>query len=96
MLETNKYDLKYFIEKFVAIPDDEWTTNDFENYIGQRCALGHCGFRKGQTSGFAEGDHLMELLGHEVVAINDGVVTHYKQKTPKQRILAALKDIREK
>lgn len=41
------YDVNYFIKKFKAIPDKDWTTGSFMNgFTSQRCALGHCMSRK--------------------------------------------------
>ena len=39
----NNFDTDYFIAKFSPIPDDQWTTGEFVNDNGARCALGHCG-----------------------------------------------------
>jgi len=82
------FDVDYFIKKFEAIPDEDWTTGQFENDIGQRCALGHCTF--------IESASLKDILLDEVAEINDGTDGQYQQETPKSRILAALKDIKEK
>lgn len=36
------YNEAYFIEKFEAIPLEQWTTDEYEKE-GCYCALGHCG-----------------------------------------------------
>jgi hypothetical protein len=88
------YDKAYFIAKFEAIPEDKWTT---ENFIDERgcCALGHCGFDSLIET--REGNDLILLLkwhfGFGPSRINDGRHSRYQQPTPKQRVLAALKDL---
>jgi hypothetical protein len=91
------YSIDYFIEKFKAIPRSKWTTRHFED--GDKyCALGHCGFTVSgkQTD---EGNALIALFKSRyrsegvLTNINDGASVEYKQKTPKGRILAALKDL---
>ena len=94
------YDVDYFIKKFAAIPDEDWTTRKFVNDLGQCCALGHCGSRtmpKGLYSVHSrESTSLRDILLNEVVEINDGRHGQYQQETPKARILAALRDIEGK
>lgn len=83
------YDAAYFIAKFEGIPEDQWCTDRTTNERGQHCAIGHLDHEGG--------DALCRLfartIGSPVVNINDKICTNYKQPTPKQRILAALRDI---
>lgn len=89
------YDKNYFISKFEAIPEDRWMTGDFVDESGRCCAFGHCGVRP-LSPGFNGGDEayaLACLLRNCTSSINDGQDDRYKQPTPKQRILAALRDV---
>lgn len=93
-----KYDASYFIAKFEAIPEEKWCTDGFTNDAGQCCAAGHCGLRN--DSDWTPGmeayalDQIFDDL--DVVSVNDGKDSRYPQPTPKQRILAALRDIQAK
>lgn len=93
------YDADYFIYKFKAIPEGEWCKGKFK-YSNKFCALGHCGARTGYVKGIPEADALSDLfeknICEELVEINDGTSGEYLQKSPKQRILAALRDIKDK
>jgi len=91
---VNKFDVNYFIKKFEAIPEELWAINSFQDELGRYCALGHCGY--GLNAETSEGATLNKLLGWVTIAINDGRHKKYPQPTPKQRILAALHDIKEK
>jgi hypothetical protein len=88
------YDKAYFIAKFEAIPEDKWTTRHYRNDEGQCCAVGHCLPLTG-TQSQEKSDFL--ILGHRsylnFIEINDGRHSRYQQPTPKQRVLAALKDL---
>lgn len=95
-----KYDAAYFIEKFKEIPDEKWCMYVFYNLASQCCALGHCGAKE-SAGDTLESDTLYELFeehGINVVSVNDGKLNdrkggNYTQKTPKERVLAALEDI---
>jgi hypothetical protein len=93
------YNVDYFINKFEAIPEDQWCTGTFvDPYNGSHCALGHCGVNKNSNTNWPqESLDLMKLLHNyvNVTSINDGKDFKYQQETPKQRILAALKNIKE-
>jgi hypothetical protein len=90
------YDVEYFINKFQSIPEDKWTTRNYTE-DDKHCALGHCGVGsiRGENP---EAEALIEffdlLSPGTIVYINDGLYTKYQQPTPKQRILAALYDIK--
>lgn len=92
------YNVDYFIKKFEATQDNKWITN---NYIlgDSFCALGFCG-RDGIRES-KEADDLVNLFLSNSFAhpaeVNDGKQNQpYQQPTPKQRILAALYDIKAK
>jgi hypothetical protein len=105
------YDVQHFINKFEAIPEDKWTTGSRgtrENELGEYCAYGHCGIRHGvYLDSTQEAIALAKLFYHidrtpffcdlsfGVCWINDGKYGDYQQDTPKQRILAALYDIKK-
>jgi hypothetical protein len=89
-----KYDVDYFIRKFAAIPEDNWYTHEYTNNDGTKmCALGHCGSRQDEDD-TSQSNALRDILEHCVGSINDGSDSRYQQPTPKQRILAALNDIK--
>lgn len=101
------YNVQYFINKFSAISDDMWISGSLNN--GRACcALGHCGVleqnigEEGEIN-HSEGEALAILLSivHPsnnnfavVYKLNDGYLTKYPQPTPKERILAALYDVK--
>lgn len=96
-----QYDAQYFIEKFEAIPEDRWTTGEYVNSSKQCCALGHCGFRNNKNQIWTpEGEALVSLFddgGLGIIdGVNDGHDPRYRQPTPKQRVLAALRDAKER
>ncbi len=89
---------EYFINKFEAIPEDQWCTGDFEDTEGRHCAAGHCGSVYGNVG--AEATVLYNLISAlsienpvNIVLVNDGADGRYMQPTPKQRVLAALRDL---
>lgn len=94
-----KYDVDYFINKFMAIPEDRWCQGEFENDLGQCCTLGHCGMNGSEFT--EEGWALSELVSeyyyksgityHPVTKINDG-----DGPNPKENILRVLTKIKEK
>lgn len=89
------YDVNWFIDKFEKIPEELWCIGVF--YDGKkRCAAGHCGFVTTQET--LEFSYLRWLFGSSstIFEINDGQNINYQQPTPKQRILAALRDVKAK
>lgn len=89
------YTVDYFIEKFEKIPEDLWFMGDYFNENKTSfCALGHCGC-DGEEGDTMEGIALYKLLNYDIPEINDGEHNIYQQPTPKQRILAALYDIKK-
>lgn len=94
------YDVDYFIRKFEATSEDQWMTYSYTNVQETRfCALGWCGARgNNRTSPTLESNGLALLFSKymlRVPEINDGTHPRYPQPTPKQRILAALYDIKK-
>lgn len=104
------YDVNYFIAKFEAIPDDKWITGSLGIAgSGKHCALGHCGVEDSKET--EEAHALGALFGFfnpmEVWKVNDLSIFPEDQRipivalvenipTPKQRILAALYDIKKR
>ena len=93
------YNVDYFIKKFEAIPEENWTVGVYED--GDKCcAMGHCGIRDDfSVPDTYESRELFRLIfsnySCHVTNINDGEIEGYQQPTPKQRILAALYDIKK-
>lgn len=81
------YDKAYFLQKFTAIPEEQWIEGKFTDELGRHCALGFCDMAT------REDVDLCELFDWHVSKINDGNHTGYQQPTPRQRILAALHDL---
>lgn len=93
-----KYTVDYFIEKFEAIPEDNWITGKYYDPEIGCCALGWCGEKNFEET--VESNSLTNLLKGWVAEINDGTlhgqhIKYRKFTTPKQRILAALNDIKK-
>ncbi len=97
-----KYDANYFIKKFEKIPDNKWTTGKFVDKKGRKCALGHCGRTNSGFSGRIKESSLLsslfiDMFGFSVAQVNDN--NNFKMyshlgKTPKERILVALYNIK--
>lgn len=95
------YDVDYFIAKFEAIPEEKWSIGSGNKYT--KCAMMHCGVKISANSNYIYNDEISALItlfrtidGGSVISINDGWDDSYTQPTPKQRILAALHDIKAK
>lgn len=96
------YDVDYFLDKFSRIPEEMWCVGSLQNDDGARCALGHTINCKNVYTALHGGTvHQPELMAFReiffhlgVVGINNGFDPNYQQPTPKQRILAALKDVK--
>lgn len=91
-----KYDVDYFIQKFEAIPEDEWGMGWLANELtGKKCMLGHCGQRD-YINPTPEVEALSRIFDlewtTELYEINDGIGKwkHLAIK-PKDRVLKALK-----
>lgn len=104
------YTIDYFINKFEAIPENKWCTNTFDNGVskcalGHCMDRNHTNFSISQKlygtiygEEFAAIVKLFEKEGENgnftIAHINDGSYNKYKQSSPKQRILAALHDLK--
>lgn len=94
------YDVQYFIDKFEGIPEELW--NEDGNYINSKnrkckCAMGHLGIWHSSKLN-DEAIALSSLIGSFglVTDINDGYPSYRKYgSTPKERILNALKEIKQ-
>lgn len=90
-----KYDIDYFIAKFAAIPDDQWTTEEFTDGNGCKCALGHCGLTPFSQGVNPEVQALVRIVAYPA-RVNDGNEEYARfGSTPKERILNALKAAKE-
>lgn len=92
------YDVDYFIHKFEQTEEREWCVENFMKGT-QKCALGHCGCKEkvGDTKEGLALHSLFKKNGYfSVTLINDGESELFMQKTPKQRVLAALYAIKSK
>lgn len=82
--------LQDFIEFYEGIPENKWCIGEYTNPFGQHCAYGHLGTDdynilpvESKLGKFAQG----------LMTVNDNINSYYKQPTPKQRVLAYLKDL---
>lgn len=102
------YNIQHFINKFSLIPDFKIIPHRQNDERGNHCALGWCNPSYTQDSTQEEytaliqffdelcQDHSENLSGWIVANINNGIDLRYQQESPKQRILAALYDIKAK
>lgn len=99
------YTVDYFLQKFEAIPEEEWTVRKFKRPGGRKCALGHCGMDNNWEH-TAESAALSTIFRNRwngkvtVVDVNDNNSEFMRSLginggTPKQRILQALRIIKE-
>lgn len=103
-----KKNLTYFIDKFEAIPEKQWTMHTFHRVSDNSyCALGHLGARSGVLADQQpEEVHILNRLvnkhsklgdvGYSIPGINDGLYGTKYGKTPKTRVVNFLKDLRKK
>lgn len=96
------YNVDYFLNKFREIPEENWCVNTYQADEDTFCAFGHCGARVSDTGRditTSESHALLDLIQRNlrdfVAGINDGDSPDYQQATPKERILAALMDIKK-
>jgi hypothetical protein len=99
-----QYTVDYFIKKFEAIPEKKWFVGDYHNSDKSKsCALGHCCFTvDGLYDLMSVERRSLEKLFYDINVlvgdVNDGsefAKGKFPQPTPKQRILAALYDIKK-
>lgn len=91
------YDVDYFIRKFEKIPEFLWCINRRHDSKGGHCAHGWCNL---DDIGYSDEENALRKLAsffgyYGVGPINNGDDKRYQQPTPKQRILAALYDIKK-
>lgn len=87
-----------------SIPEEKWIVGGFTDGFGNCCFWGHLGARGFEdVRKFLDSEHALLNIGNEisVVMVNDSGYSHYgkycyKQPTPKQRILALLRDLKAK
>lgn len=85
-----------YISFYAAIPEEKWTTGDFVDGFGRCCALGHLGFRNCTESPVMHSE-FFRRYHVQLPMVNDGFVEPYNhQPTPKQRVLAYLRDLKSK
>lgn len=79
---------EHFWAFFNAIPEEKWCIKALTDPHGNHCAMGHLG------DGNADAHVRLcgALGGFMINAINNGDDSRYQQATPRQRILAALRD----
>lgn len=92
----SKYTVEYFLDKFEAIPEDQWCTGGLADQDGRRCAYGHCCNIDKFGVNFTDESRALLQLGWYPTVVNDGHSPRYQQPTPKQRVLAALRDLKGK
>lgn len=95
--------VEYFYHTFTHIPAEQWCTGGFTKGE-QYCALGHCkrlSSLQGEDALVARTSdaplsQMLNIIMPEVVEINDGIYGYdCLGKTPKERIIKALKRIRK-
>lgn len=84
------YDVHYFIKKFEAIPEGRFCRIMDDNN-GSHCYIGHCTASESKTLGI---DLLYNTLKFGAGSLAANKIPKYQHLTIKQRILAALYDIR--
>lgn len=93
-----EYNVDYFLNKFKDIPPELWCIKSYSRGAA-RCAVGHCRSAENFSLPTNESAALVRLFVRNLVEnpteINDGLVPVFPQKTPKERILAALEKIKE-
>jgi hypothetical protein len=102
------YTIQYFIDKFSAIPEDQWCSRTQINASGQRCAYGHCAPAGLTLLNFSNGAHFPEGAAFaqldktyfpceyfQFADINNGEDLRFQQPTEKERVLAALQWCKE-
>lgn len=97
-LGTTKHDVDHFIEKFEAIPEEQWTVETYRYFrdgeVVACCALGHCGARNYEEE-TVESTAFFKLIsqafGYSPTFINDGKLPRwFRFVGARARILAAL------
>lgn len=90
---TREFNFDEIIRYLESTTEDSWCTDVVKTKDGKNCLLGHL-FDFG-------GNKVMDIFESLIATtfmfypVNDGTNKMYQQETPKQRIIAYLKDIRE-
>ncbi len=91
---ASRFNATFYIKKFRDIPEDEWTTGAFHK-DGMSCALGHLGAPKKNHKEVMGIIRLFEkYLGVKPAAVNDWQDLRFQEPGPKNRIMAALNQIK--
>lgn len=106
-----KYTVDYFIKKFEAIPEEMWISGIFfqngkscaNDHCGMRLNLLEQEIITTEAQGLQKVFSALPInvtdpsygYSEKAVHVNNGWSNEYKQPTPKQRILAALYDIKK-
>lgn len=95
------YTMDYFINKFSAIPEDQWCIGVTTDTAGRHDVWGHCGE---EEEGLAtdEGAALFRMVAGRLILsnVNDGeddgfTMNNLWGATPRKRIIAALVSIKK-
>lgn len=93
------YTIQYFIDKFSAIPVEQWRSDGYYGKDGEpHCALGHLGcLNDVSNDDLIDSTEISDLYKYlamanviSIVDLNDGRERGFHQTTPKDRIIAAL------
>lgn len=95
-----KLSLDSIIEYLEKTKEEYWYTDYCRSQCGTKnCLLGHLfeygGGERGQGSNFVDFFEEQYATSYMFFPVNDGKNPLYQQKTPKQRILAYLRDLRD-
>lgn len=98
------YTIQYFIDKFKAIPEEQWTRGQLTDANGRHCALGHCGVknidRRDETNKEAEALETIYRESFTKTAFLDQCYSVWyindrnRVKTPKQNVLEWLESLK--
>lgn len=91
------YNIDFFIDFYEKTKEEDWCVERFAIYFPgsvQRCALGFCEVMDGDNN-YTQTRAALWGLNNGIAIINDGHDPNYQQPTAKQRVLAALYDIKK-
>lgn len=94
-------DAKQVLEILTPIPTEQWCTDVYEDTQGRRCTIGHL---RARISDADELHHFINVTQDwlftkkgidfcNIIVVNDQPNPIYSQCTPKERVLALLKDM---
>ena len=105
IIKNPEKDLDYYIKKLEGVPEENWITGQLWTPEGKGCVQGWLGARgldeDSMTITYEMPEELLSFLalveGKNIPGINNGYKNcGYTQPTPKQRILAYLRDLQGK